>query len=118
MKVLIDGDQDEAGRRIADVDLPPGYRRVWHGATKPGIDLALHIPLAAEGIIQWMPVLACPPPLNDADSYPCVIRPETTPGPDKGCEHCEVRGAVPGERYCRNCGYIIVQEGRRRLAGR
>jgi hypothetical protein len=116
MRVLVGmhgTDPNSDGNVFATVELPPGYRRVWQGAIKPG-DLYLNCTLILKGQTRWerAPYQDTGTP-GSAESYACLIRPERGLGPDHECERCGVFQSVDGERFCEVCRKILLGSRKR-----
>jgi hypothetical protein len=99
--------------RVADVDLPEGYYRVWECALNPG-DLFLNRLAALDGLITWEPVTEFPTPAEVRDNkagstagwYACLFRKgeEVVPA----CDRCKVAGRFARLRFCKACALILT----------
>ena len=97
-----------------EVEMLPGYYRVFSGALKPA-DLYLNMVLLADGIVAWESIDASATERRarslrvDATQIPvCVIRLGSPV--EKACERCGMDAVVRGERFCSLCRAIILNK--------
>lgn len=108
MKVILDmNDQlDPLDNRVDVLEVvpPPGYRRVWVGAVKPG-DLYLDV-----GMQTWEPAAtAILSRYATANLFDCLIRCDGGEDPIGTCERCQAEPKRTGYRYCADCCRVIVE---------
>ncbi len=111
--------------RNAWIFVPEGYGRVFSGPMKKGDRWLNRIVFAARrqnpkgadpeccGRL-WMPWEGVGPAsamYRLVKTHTCVIRPGVPA--EKPCERCRTQRRYRGERFCIQCGSIIIQEGRR-----
>ncbi len=93
----------DADARVARVELPPGYRRVWRGWVKPG-DLCLSRSILQTGQVEWIKARW----RMDAECYTCLIRQDAPV--DTPCKMCAVNRALIGQHYCRSCRKEVIHQ--------
>jgi len=96
------------------IELPPGYRRVFSGAVKPG-DQYLDLDALKEGRMVFVPLPEPRAPGNwgaRAEEYDLLIRRDASLNDE--CERCHEYPKVFGERYCVMCGGEVREWLRRK----
>jgi hypothetical protein len=110
--------------------LPAGWRRVWRGPAKPGDRHLSYLKwrenCTPNGWLEysseyWITItdeeLGRVAPEDmwalGAETFLVLIRKDDAPGPDRGCERCQMNAEVRGERYCTGCRWKTLQENRR-----
>ena len=112
MKAVVDIGTIWEPELTIEVDIPPGWRRVFRGIVLTG-DRYLHVHEAEAGRELWVEITEQPrPPSDQAQLWSCLIR--RGEPVDEACERCRKEPRIVGERYCEYCRKDVIKEIRRK----